>query len=310
MAKSSDHFLWVEQYRPKTIAECILPERIKNELQTQVDNREIQHLLFHGCQGSGKTTCALAIANQLDADCMIINGSDERGIDLFRVKIKQFVSSVSLEGKPKIVLIEEADNLLADAQKIARRIQEEFSKNTRFIFTCNYPAKIIPALHSRMASYSFNVSAEEKNKLGKHFFDRVKRILSENGVTYDEKVLVHFILKYFPDYRKILNELQKYALSSKTIDAGILASSSTSYKEFLDSVHKKDFKNVRKYIGENNVETSFYGDLYRSVIQDDRFKEHIPEIILIIARYQYQAAFVTDPELNLAAMAIEIMGSL
>lgn len=301
-----NHYLWVEQYRPKTIAECILPERIKKTLQEQIDSGNTQHMLFYGCQGSGKTTAAFAIANQLNADTLVINGSENRGIDLFRVTIKQFVSAMSLENKQKIVIIEEADNLTIDAQKIARRILEEFSQNCRFIFTCNYQQKIIPALHSRMASYSFNVSNDEKMKLSKQFFERVKNILNENNITYDEKTLVLFIMKYFPDYRKILNELQKYSISG-TIDAGILAISNISYAKFLDFLVKKDFKGCRVWIAETGIQPEFYSGLYKAILEDSRLNENLPNIIILIAEYQYKSAFVVDQDLNCAALAIEIM---
>lgn len=310
MAVVKEKYLWVEKFRPATIGECILPAKMKADFQIQVENREIQHMLFHGIQGSGKTTCAFAIASQLDADALIINGSNERGIDLFRVKLMQFVSSVSLMGKMKIVIIEEADNLTIDAQKMARKVLEDFSDNCKFIFTCNYPNKIIPALHSRMASYSFNTTSEEKNKLGALFFARVKMILTENKIEYNEKILVQFILKLFPDYRKILNELQKYSLGG-VIDAGIFSSTSITHKEYIDAVLKKDFKEARRYIGENCLDSDFYSTIYKQVLINEEFpKESIPSLILILADYQYKDAFAVDREVNLAAMSIEMMTAI
>ncbi len=310
MKTHKEEFLWVEKYRPSTIQECILPKKIKAELQTQIDNKNIQHLLFHGIQGSGKTTAAFAIANELKADTMVINASDERGVDLFRMKVKQFISSVSLTGQTKIVLLEEADQLTPEAQGILRRMTEEFSKNSKFILTCNYPVKIIDALHSRLASYSFNTTSKEKNSLGNQFFKRVKMILDENKINYEDPILVKFILKHFPDYRKILNELQKYSLNGK-IDAGIFAISSMDLDEYIGYLLEKDFKLARKYIAENNLEASFYGQLYNKILNCGKFpSSSLPDIILIIANYQYKHSFVVDTHVNIAAMSIEIMASL
>ncbi len=307
---NKDHFLWVERYRPKTISECILPNKIKQELQEQINLGEIQHLLFHGIQGSGKTSAAFAISRELNADTMVINASDERGIDLFRMKVKQFVSSVSFERKSKIVLLEEADNLMPDSQKILRRILEEFSNNSKFILTCNYPAKIIPAIHSRMASYSFNITAEDQKSLCNQFFMRVQTILTENKIKCDKKILAEFIMKYFPDYRKILNELQKYSLNGE-IDAGIFSTGSNNVDVFVKYIIEKDFKKARQHIGENALDSDFYANVYKSIMESKEFpKNAIASSILIIADYQYKHAFAVDSDLNIAAMSIELMSNL
>ena len=304
-------FIWVEKYRPTTIDECILPKSIKQTFQDFVDRGEIPNMLLSGPPGIGKTTVAKALCNQLGADYYVINGSDEgRFLDTVRTNAKNFASTVSLtsESKHKVIIIDEADNTTSDVQLLLRASIEEFSKNCRFIFTCNYKNKIIDPLHSRCSVVDFSVNKKDKPTIAAQFFARLNSILEEEKVEADKKVLAELINKHFPDWRRVLNECQRYAVSGK-IDSGILAAfSDVAVNDLIKNLKQKNFSEVRKWVVSNmDNDTSvllrrIYDSLYDSL-------EHssIPAAVLIIAKYQFQIAFVADQEINLLAALTEIM---
>ena len=304
-------FIWVEKYRPTTIDECILPKGIKKTFQDFVERGEIPNMLLSGPPGIGKTTVAKALCNQLGSDFYVINGSDEgRFLDTVRNSAKNFASTVSLtsDSKHKVIIIDEADNTTSDVQLLLRASIEEFSKNCRFIFTCNYKNKIIDPLHSRCSVVDFSVNKKDKPTIAAQFFARLNSILEEEKVEADKKVLAELINKHFPDWRRVLNECQRYAVSGK-IDSGILAAfSDVAVNDLIKNLKQKNFSEVRKWVVTNmDNDTSvllrrIYDSLYDSL-------EHssIPAAVLIIAKYQYQIAFVADQEINLLAALTEIM---
>ena len=306
-----NEFLWVEKYRPKTIDDCILPKSIKDTFQKFVDKGEIPNLLLAGPAGCGKTTIARALCEQLSCDYIIINGSDEgRFLDTVRNQAKNFASTVSLSStaKHKVIIIDEADNTGNDVQLLLRAFIEEFANNCRFIFTCNYKNKILEPLHSRCAVVDFSINGKEKDEIMLLFFKRLKSILDKEGIENEPKVLAKLISKHFPDWRRVLNECQRYAVSGK-IDSGILAAfSDIAVNDLIKNLKQKNFSEVRKWVVTNmDNDTSvllrrIYDSLYDSL-------EHssIPAAVLIIAKYQYQIAFVADQEINLLAALTEIM---
>jgi len=308
---SRNDFLWVESYRPVSIEDCILPKNIKNTFQDFVDKGEIPNLLLSGPPGIGKTTVAKALCTELGVDYYVINGSDEgRFLDTVRNKAKNFASTVSLEttGKPKVIIIDEADNTTSDVQLLLRANIETFHRNCRFIFTCNYKNKIIEPLHSRCAVFDFNISGRERTHLAKQFFLRIGDILKKENVQYDEKVVAEVINKFFPDWRRVLNELQRYS-SSGTIDTGILTTfSDVNTKTLISFMRDKNFSSVRKWVVENldndvnRVIRSVYDVLYSSLEP-----QSIPQAVIIIANYQSKIPFVADQEINLLACFTEIM---
>ena len=304
----SEHMLWVEKYRPQKIEDCILPEAIKTTFQEYVNRKQIPNLLLSGTAGVGKTTIAKALCEEVGCDYIVINGSDESGIDTFRNKIKNYASSVSLSGGRKVIIIDEADYLNANStQPALRGAIEEFAENCSFIFTCNFKNRIIDPIHSRCTVVDFKINGS-KPKMAAQFFKRVEWILSEEGVTYDKQVVAAVITKHFPDNRRILNELQRYSVGG-TIDKGILASvADVQLGELIKALKEKDFSSVRKWVTnnlDNDPSTIFrkmYDTLYESLTPNS-----VPQMVLILAKYQYQAAFVADHEINLMASLTEIM---
>ena len=306
-----DEFLWVEKYRPKTIEDCILPEATKKTFLDFLDKGEVPNLLLAGPAGCGKTTVAKALCNQLGVDVYVINGSDEgRFLDTVRNNAKNFASTVSLssDAKHKVIIIDEADNTTPDVQLLLRASIEEFSGNCRFIFTCNYKNKIIEPLHSRCAVVEFSINAKQKPQLQSEFFNRLNGILDTERIQSDKKVLLELINKHFPDWRRILNECQRYSVGGK-IDSGILAHfSDVKVNDLIKNLKEKDFTEVRKWVVNNldNDPTVLLRRIYDS-LSSSLVPSSIPAAVLIIAKYQYQIAFVADQEINLLACLTEIM---
>ena len=306
-----DEFLWVEKYRPKTIEDCILPESTKKTFLDFLDKGEVPNLLLAGPAGCGKTTVAKALCNQLGVDVYVINGSDEgRFLDTVRNNAKNFASTVSLssEAKHKVIIIDEADNTTPDVQLLLRASIEEFSGNCRFIFTCNYKNKIIEPLHSRCAVVEFSVNAKQKPILQAEFFKRLLSIVDAERIESDKNVLIQLINKHFPDWRRILNECQRYSVGGK-IDAGILAHfSDVKVNDLIKNLKTKNFPEVRKWCVNNldNDPAVLLRRIY-DVLYDSLVPSSIPPAVLTLAKYQYQIAFVADQEINLLACLTEIM---
>ena len=306
-----EHFLWVESYRPKTIEDCILPERLKHPFQEYVNQKTIPNLLLSGGAGVGKTTVAKAMCEEVGCDYIVINGSDESGIDTFRTKIKSYASTVSLSGGRKVIIIDEADYLNPNStQPALRNAIEEFAKNCSFIFTCNYKNRIIEPLHSRCAVIDFTLKNGEKVKMASQFFKRVQGILAKEIVEYDSKVVAELINKHFPDFRRVLNELQRFSMYGK-IDTGVLSQiADVSISEIVKNLKEKDFGSIRKWVASNTVDpTTFYRKLYDN-LYDILQPASIPQAVVIIADYQYKQAFVADSEINLVACLTEMMVNL
>ena len=306
-----DEFLWVEKYRPKTIEECILPENIKKTFQDFLHKGEVPNLLLAGPAGCGKTTVAKALCNELGVDVYVINGSDEgRFLDTVRNTAKNFASTVSLAStaKHKVIIIDEADNTTNDVQLLLRAFTEEFSGNCRFIFTCNFKNKIIEPLHSRCACIDFSTNSKSKPQLAAKFFQRIQQILDTEGVEYDNKVLVELINKHFPDWRRVLNECQRYSAGGK-IDSGILATfSDVKVNDLVKKLKEKDFPEVRKWVVNNlDNDTSVLLRRIYDACYDSMAPSSIPAAVLTLAKYQYQMAFVADQEINMLACLTELM---
>ena len=301
--------LWVEKYRPHTIADCILPEEYKNTFQSYVDRKEIPHLLLCGGPGTGKTTVARALCDEIGCDYLMINGSDESGIDTFRVKIKNYASSMSLGGGKKVIIIDEADYLNPNSVMPALRgAMEEFAHNCTFIMTCNYKNRIIEPLHSRCAVIEFKLRKDDKPKMAVAFMKRATEILNNEKIPFDKAVLAEVVKKHFPDYRRVLNELQRYSVSGK-IDAGILSSvADVSINELVSALKDQNFGAMRKWVADFGAEdpARVYRKIYDS-LYDVIDKSTIPNAVLILAKYQYQSAFVPDQELNMVACLTEMM---
>lgn len=300
--------LWVEKYRPHTVQDCILPESLKSIFQGYVDRKDIPNLLLSGSAGVGKTTIAKALCEEVGCDYMMINGSDESGIDTFRFKIKNYAGTVSFEGTKKVIIIDEADYLNPNStQPAMRSAMEEFAHNCTFIMTCNYKNRIIEPLHSRCAVVDFKINSADKAKMALNFMMRCREILTVEQVEYDKKVVAELISKHFPDYRRVINELQRYSMLGK-IDVGILAQvGDKSIKDLISALREKNFSNMRKWAAENHddaiaVFRKIYDNMY-----DILDKNTIPAAVIILAKYQYQAAFVADQELNMVACLTELM---
>ncbi len=304
-----DTFLWVEQYRPKTVDECILPKTLKSQLQSYVNKQDISNLILAGGPGVGKTTAARAMLEQIGATYMFINGSEESGIDVLRTKIKNFASTVSLEGGRKYLILDEADYLNPQStQPALRGFMEEFHSNCGFILTCNYKNKLIAPLHSRCGVVDFTIPKSEKAGLAGQFFKRAISILKENKIKYNEKVVAELINTHFPDWRRILNELQRYSVSGE-IDAGILVNlNEKNIKDLMGMMKNKEFTNVRKWVVDNidNDPDTLFRAVYDNMY-DYLEPSTIPHVVIILGEYQYKNAFVADPEINMVACLTEIM---
>ena len=307
-----NEFLWVEKYRPKTISECILTSDLYKTFTQIIEQGEIQNMMFTGTAGTGKTTVARALCNVLDLDYIIINGSEESGIDTLRNKIKQFASSVSLSGGYKVVILDEADYLNPQStQPALRGFIEEFSANCRFILTCNFKNRIIEPLHSRCSVIEFAIPKKEREALAGAFMARIMNILKAEMINYEEQVIAELIMKYFPDFRRTINELQRYSTFGK-IDSGILVNATDiTLDTLMSSLKMKDFKKMRQWVADNiDIEpASMFRKMY------DNMNEHvepssIPQMVLILADYQYKNSFVADHELNMVACCTEIMAGV
>ena len=304
-----EHLLLTEKYRPKTIAECILPERLKTPFQEYVNQNNIPNLLLSGGAGVGKTTVAKAMCEEIGCDYMIINGSDENGVDVVRYKITNYASSMSLSGGRKVIIIDEADYLSPNAQAAFRNAIEEFASNCSFIFTCNYKNKLIDPLHSRCAVVDFTLKNNEKTQMAGQFFKRIQSILQSEEIEYDDKVIVELIKKHFPDFRRIINEIQRYSQFGK-IDGGILSHIvEVSLGDIIKYIKDKDFGAIRKWVASNDIDaTTFFRKLYDN-LYDVLKPQSIPQAVIILADYQYKQAFVADTEINTLACLTEIMVS-
>lgn len=304
-----DDFLWVEKYRPRTIDSAILPSTLKTTFQQFVDQKNIPNLLLTGRAGIGKTTVARAMLEELQCDYIIINGSMNGNIDTLRNEIKDFASSISFSGGRKYVILDEADYLNPNStQPALRNFMEEYSKNCGFILTCNFKNKIIEPLHSRCSVVEFKIDKEDKPKMASQFYKRVCNILDGEGVQYDQKAVVEVITKFFPDWRRVLNELQRYSATGK-IDSGILVNfSEENLKGLVELLKAKNFSEVRKWVAENNDidQAVFFRKLYDTASQYLK-PNSIPQLVITLADYQYKAAFVADHEINILACLTEIM---
>ena len=307
----SNEFLWVEKYRPKTINDCILPKGLKDTFTSVLSTGELPNMMFTGTAGVGKTTVARALCNELDLDHIVINGSEEGNIDTLRGKIKQFASTVSLQGGYKVVILDEADYLNPQStQPALRGFIEEFSKNCRFILTCNFKNRIIEPLHSRCSIYEFGIPNAEKPQLAMGFFTRLTNILDQENVKYETKALAVLIEKYFPDWRRVLNECQRYSIGG-TIDAGVLVNlSNENIKGLMKCLKEKDFKCMRKWVVEN-IDTEpqvIFRKIYDAMVEYIQ-PQSIPQVVLILADYQYKNSFVADHEINVVACMTELMAN-
>ena len=307
-----EKFLWVEKYRPTKVDECILPSNLKQTFKQFVKDKKIPNLILSGGAGVGKTTVANAMINEIGATSMMINGSEESGIDVLRTKIKNFASTSSLEGGRKYLILDESDYLNPQStQPALRGFMEEFHKNCGFILTCNYKNRLIEPLHSRCGSVDFKITKKEKPQLANAFFKRVKNILEQESIKYDDKVVAELINKYFSDWRRTLNEMQKYSASGQ-IDSGILVNlSEVSINELMDALKKKEFTVVRKWIVNNldNDPNRMYRLVYDS-LYDYLDGSTIPHAVLLIGKYSYQSAFVADQEINMLACMTELMSTV
>ena len=306
----TESLLWVEGYRPKTIDECILSKTIKGTLTDLVKDEKVPNLMFTGPPGVGKTTAARALCEQTNSDYIIINGSDEgRIIDTLRTKLTQFCSTISFGGGRKVVIIDEADYMNPDSvQPAMRNFIEKFAENCSFIFTCNYKNRIIDPIHSRCAVVDFTLIKEEKPQIAAKFLNRCEYILTNEKIEYDKNVIIALIQKHFPDFRRVINELQRYSTSGK-INSGVLATiGELNLNQLISALREKNFQNMRQWVTSNvdNDPTTVYRKIYDK-LYDVLEKSSIPQAVLIIADYQYKSAFVADQEINLVACLVELM---
>lgn len=301
------HVLWVEKYRPTKIADCILPDKIKETFQSFADNKEIPNLLLSGGAGVGKTTVAKALCNEVGCDFLVINGSDDRGIATMQTTVKNYATSMSLSGGRKVIIIDEADNLTIDAQKALRGMIEEVSINCSFIFTCNYKNKIIDAIHSRCTVVDFKLNGS-KQKVATQFFKRVEHILDSEGVQYNKEVVANIITKYFPDNRRVINELQRYSATG-SIDVGVLGSlGDLAINDLVKCIKDRDLSGARKWVVNNidNDLSAMFRKLYESMYEQLK-PNSVPQMIVIIGNWQYRGAFMPDNEVTMMACISELM---
>jgi len=307
----SKDFLWVEKYRPKKVSETILPPELKNTFQKIVDGGELPNMMFTGTAGTGKTTIAKALCEELELDYIVINASADGNIDTLRGKIKQFASSVSLAGGYKVVILDEADYLNPQStQPALRNFIEEFSNNCRFIMTCNFKNKIIEPLHSRCSTYEFNFDKKTMAQLCGQFMKRLKDILSQEGVSYEDSTVANIIMKHAPDWRRVLNECQRGSISG-TLSATVVSNVASTFPDLFSSIKEKNFKKMRGWVV-NNIDiepAAVFRGIYDNMI-DYVVPGSIPQLVLILADYQYKDAFVADHELNLVACMTEIMANV
>ena len=305
-----EHLLWTEAYRPKTISDCILPERLKKPFQEYVTQKNIPNLLLAGGAGVGKTTVAKAMCEEVGCDYMIINGSDENGVDMVRDKIKTYASSMSLAGGRKVIIIDEADYLSPNAQAAFRNAIESFASNCSFIFTCNFKNKLIEPLHSRCAVIDFALKNNEKAQMAAQVFKRIQGILRSEEVEFDDKVIAEVVKKHFPDFRRVINELQRFSQLG-SIDTGILTQiGDVSISEVVKFLREKDFGSIRKWVASNDIDpTELYRKLYDNMYEVLK-PQSIPQAVIILADYQYKQAFVADSEINIVACLTELMVSV
>jgi len=304
-----EEFLWCEKFRPKKVADCILPDRIKKVFQEYVNTKNIPNLMLTGTAGVGKTTVALAMCEEIGLNYLFINSSDERGIDTLRTKIRNYASTVSLVGGRKVIILDEADYITPEAQAALRGAIEEFSANCTFILTCNFKSRLIEAIHSRCSVIDFALQADEKPRMAAAFFNRIAEILVAESIQFEKNVLVEITKKYFPDYRRTLNELQRYSTSGQ-IDAGVLAqvTSVRNIQDLVKHLKDKNFAEMRKWVVVNadldpaRVFRKIYDSMYEYMKP-----ESIPQAVVILAKYQYQSAFVADQEIHIVAMLTELM---
>ena len=307
-----DEFLWVEKYRPSKVEETILPKELKETFQKIVNGGELPNMLFSGTAGTGKTTVARAMCEELGLDYIVVNGSEEGNIDTLRGKIKQFASSISLSGGYKVVILDEADYLNPQStQPALRGFIEEFSKNCRFILTCNFKNRIIEPLHSRCSNYEFNFNKKTQAQLCGQFMGRAQEILNTEGVTFNPDTLAQVIMRHSPDWRRVLNELQRHSISGQLETTVIINDANENYSILFKALKEKDFKKMRSWVVNNmDVEpASVFRGIY-DVMYDHVQPHSIPQLVLILADYQYKNAFVADHELNLVACMTEIMANV
>tara|TARA_R100000742_G_C4275384_1_gene95817 strand:- start:1131 stop:2069 length:939 start_codon:yes stop_codon:yes gene_type:complete len=308
----NDVILWVEKYRPSKISDCILTDDLKTTFQTFVNDGFIPNLLLSGGPGVGKTTIAKAMLKELDVTYMMINGSEESGIDVLRNKIKNFASTVSMDGKRKFVILDEADYLNPQStQPALRNFMEEFHKNCGFILTCNFKNRIIEPLHSRCSGIEFRIPTTQKPILANEFFKRVTTILQEENVEFNTKVVQEIVIKYFPDWRRVLNELQRYSATG-AIDSGILVNiSETNMKDLVSFLKDRDFKSIRKWVKNNldNDPSRIYRKIY-DTLYDEVEPTSVPRLVMVLADYSYKSAFVADQEINMLAFMYEAFGEI